>query len=181
MHGNVDARAKVGEVFEGFKSATTLGIERRERRSQQIAERLAIATTHATTHLVQIGESEVVRTIDDDGVGIRYVDTILDDGGREQHVVVVVREVEDDFLQLFGFHLSVADSYTGIGHVLLDDLGDMFEVGYAIVDKVNLTVAAHLEVDGIGYNLGRKSVHLGLYGIAVGRRRLDDTEVARTH
>ena len=81
LHGDVDARAQVGEVFESLKSAATLGIECREWRCQQVAERLAIATAHATTHLVQVAQSEVVGTIDDDGVGIGYVDTILNDGG----------------------------------------------------------------------------------------------------
>ena len=57
----------------------------------------------------------------------------------------------------------------------------MRQVGNTIVDKVHLTVAAHLEVYCLGNNLGRESVHLGLYGIAVGRRRLDYAQVARTH
>ena len=77
---------------------------------------------------MQIAQSEVVGTINNDGVGIRYVDTVLNDSGREQYVVIVVREVEDNLFQFLGLHLSVSDTYTRIGHVLLYNLGYMLQI-----------------------------------------------------
>ena len=129
---------------------------------------------------MQVAESEAVGTIDDDGVGIGYVDAVLDNGRRQQHIVVVVLEVKDDLLQLFRFHLSVAHSHTSVGHILLDDLLDALQVVDARIDKVHLSVARHLEVDGVGYDLGAEGVYLCLYRIAVGWRRLDDAQVAGT-
>ena len=116
--------------------------------------------------------------IDNDGVGIRDVDAVLNDSGGEQHVVVVVREVEDDLLELLGFHLSMSDGDAGIRDILVDHLRDMRQVADAIVHKVDLSVARHLEVDGIGDDLNTKGMDLRLDGIAVGGRCLDDTEVA---
>ena len=130
---------------------------------------------------MQVGESEAVGTIDDDGVGVGYVDAVLDDGGREQHVVVVVLEVEDDFLQLLRFHLSVTHCHAGVRDVLLDHLTDARQVVDAWVDEVDLSVARHLEIDGIGDNLRTQRVYLRLYGITVGRWRLDDAQVASPH
>ena len=117
-------------------------------------------------------------SVDDDGVGIGDVDTILDDGGREQHVVVVVREVEDDLLEFLGFHLSMTNGHAGIGDMGMDHLGDMGEVADAIVHEIHLSVARHLEVDGIGDDLCPKGVDLCLDGVTVGRRCLDNAEVA---
>ena len=50
-----------------------------------------------------------------------------------------------------------------------------------VVHEEHLPVAAHLEIDGVGNHLRTEHTEFRLYRIAVWRRRLDDTEVARTH
>ena len=120
-------------------------------------------------------------TIDDDGIGIGDVDTILDDGGGEQHIVVVVGEIEDDILEFAWLHLSMTNGHTGIGDVLMNEVGYLLQLTDTIIDEVDLTIARHLEIDGIGDDLCAKGMYLSLNGIAVGRRRLDDTEVASAY
>ena len=120
-------------------------------------------------------------TIDNDGIGIGDINTVLDDGGREQHIVVIVGEVEDNLFQFLWFHLSVTYCNTGIGHILLYYLGYVFKIGNAIVDKVNLTITRHLKVDGIGDDLSSEGMDFRLDGIAVGGRCLNDTEIAGAH
>ena len=127
---------------------------------------------------MEVGESEVMGTVDDDGVGIRDVDTILNDGGREQHIVVVIGEVEHNLLEFLRFHLSMTDGHTGIRDILMYHLGNMSEIADAVVDEIHLSVARHLEVDGIRDNLRSECMYLCLYGIAVGWWCLDDTQVA---
>ena len=126
---------------------------------------------------MKVRESEVMSRIDNNGVGIRDIDTILDDGRREQHVIVVVGEVEDDLLEFLRFHLSMSDSHTGIRDIFMDHLRDMGQVADAIVHEIDLSVARHLEVDGISDDLSPKGMNLRLDGIAVRGRCLDDTEV----
>ena len=75
----------------------------------------------------------------------------------------------------------MADADAAVGDVALDECLQLRQVGDAVVDEEHLPVAAHLEVDGVGNDLFVERVHLRLYGIAVGRRRLYDTEVARPH
>ena len=57
---------------------------------QEIAEGLAVATSHPASHLVEVGETEILRTIDDDGIGVGDVDTVFYDSSRKQYVIVVV-------------------------------------------------------------------------------------------
>ena len=131
---------------------------------------------------MQVGESEVVCVVDDDGVGIRDVDAVLHDGGGEQNVVVVVHEAHDDALHLLGLHLSVADGDACVGHILLNVQGNLRQVRYAVVDEENLSVTAHFEVDSLGYL--RPCVvldNLRLDGIAVGGWSLNDAHVAGPH
>ena len=120
-------------------------------------------------------------TIDDDGVSIGYVNTVLNNGRREQHIVVVVDEVEDNLLQLLGFHLSVTYGDAGIRDVLLYHLLDALQVVDARIDEVHLSIARHLKIDGISNDFRSHRVYLRLYGVTVGRWCLDDAQVAGTH
>ena len=79
----MDATTQIAEVLKCLQAATTLYRQIGQRRSQKIAESLAIASSHTTTHLVEIRESEAMGPIDDNRIGIRNIDTILYDGGRE--------------------------------------------------------------------------------------------------
>ena len=76
----MDTASQVAEVLDGLQASFRLGSEGGERRCQEVAECLPVASSHTTTHLVQVTQAEVLCGIDDDGVGVRYVDTALDDG-----------------------------------------------------------------------------------------------------
>ena len=91
--------------------------------------------------------------IDNDGVGIGDINTVLDDGGREQHIVVIVGEVEDNLFQFLRFHLSMTNGDTGIRDILMNHIGNLLQLTDAVVDKIDLSVARHLEVNGIDDNL----------------------------
>ena len=119
-------------------------------------------------------------TVDDNGIGIRNIDAVLNNCRRQQHIVVVVREVEHNLLQLLRLHLSVSDGDTGIRDVFMNHLGDMRQIADTVVDEIDLSIARHLEIDGICDDLRAKGMYLRLNGIAIGRRCLDDTQVTGT-
>ena len=177
----MDAAAQVAELLQGLQAAARVVGQEAERRREEVAEGLAVRASHAAAHLVQVAEAEVVRGVDDDGVRVRDVDAVLHDGGGEQHVVVVVDEVRDDFLQLRGRHLPVAHGHAGVRDVPCQQLPQVLEGADAVRHDEHLPVAAHLEVHGLGDDLVAERVYLRLYRAAVGRRRLDDGEVARAH
>ena len=181
LHGEVETAAQVAEGFQGFQSAACVEGERSLRRSYQIAECLLVATPHSASHLVQVAQSEVVGIHHDDGVGIGDIDSVLHDGGGEQHVEVVVDESHDDLFQFLGLHLSMSDGYAAIGHLLLYQHLQFGELGYPVAYEINLSVAAHLEVDGIGYGFRIEGDHLCMNRKAVWRRGAHDAHVAGAH
>ena len=130
---------------------------------------------------MQVAQPEVVSLIDDDGVHVGNVDTTLNDGGGNQHIVIEIDEIKNNFLQCLGVHLSVSDTDAGIGDVAMNHIGQFAQIAYAVVDNEDLSATAHLEIDGIDKHLFVIGVHLCLNGIAIGRRRLNDTEVACPH
>ena len=178
LHGDVDAAAQFAEVLEGLQSAACVRRQGGQWWRKQVAECLSVAASHTSTHLVEVAESEVMCRVDDDGVGVGNVDAVFHDGRREQHVVVVVREVEHYLLQLLGLHLSVAHSHAAVWHVLQYHVFQLPQIIDAVVDKEHLSVAAHLEVNGIGDDLCREGVYLRLYGVTVWRWSLYDAQVA---
>ena len=47
---------------------------------------------------MEVGKSKAVGIIDNDGICIGNVDTVLHDGRRKQHVIVVIDKSKDDIL-----------------------------------------------------------------------------------
>ena len=181
LHGQMKTTPQLGKVLQSLQSAARLGREHTLWRCQQIAERLFVAASYASAHLVKVAQAKPMRIINDNGVGIADIDAVFNDGGREEHVVIVVHEAHDDFFQLIGFHLPVTDGNAAVGHIFLDEVGYLLQAVDAIVHKINLAVAAHFEIDGVGYHLMPKGGKLGMDGITVGRRRADNAHVARSH
>ena len=90
----------------------------------------------------------------------------------------MIGEVHDNLLQFFRLHLSVTNGHPCVGDVLVYYLGYACKVFNTVVYEIHLTVAAHLEVYGIGNDVGTESVNLCLYRVAVGRRCLYYAQVA---
>ena len=70
---------------------------------------------------------------------------------------------------------------TGIRDIFADEFLDALQVVDARIDEIHLSVARHLKIDGVGNHLCTKGMYLGLNGIAVRGRRLDDAQVTGTH
>ena len=177
----MDATAQVGEVLDGLQASFCFGSKGGQRRCQQVTESFFIAPPHTSAHLVQVTEAEVLRLVDDNGIGIGYVDATFDDGSGKQHVVIVIDEIKDYLLQFGRLHLSVSDTDTAVGNVPLYHGLQLKQIGNTVIHEEYLPVTAHLEIDGVGNDFLVEGVHFRLDGIAVRRRCLDDAQVARTH
>ena len=91
--------------------------------------------------------------VDDDGVGIGYVYTILDDGRSQQHVELAIYEVHNQAFELLGWHTSVAHAHTCLGTETCDESLQRSEILHVVMHEVNLTSARQLLLDGIAYDL----------------------------
>ena len=130
---------------------------------------------------MEITQSKVLRLIDNDSVGIRNINTTFDDCSCQEYIIVVVDKIQNNLLQLCRFHLSMSNRYTAIRDMTFDHRFQFRQVRNPVIDKEDLTVAAHLKIDGIRYHFFIKSMHFGLNRIAVGWRSRNHTQVACTH
>ena len=94
----------------------------RRQREQRIGAQLRAPDPAA--QLVELRQAEHVGAVDDQRVGGRDVEAGLDDGGRQQHVVLAVVERRHDVLELGRRHLAVRDRDLHLRHVLVEELLD---------------------------------------------------------
>lgn len=130
-------------------------------------------------HLIELRQAEVVGVVDDDGIGIGDVEAVLDDTRREQDVVIALVEVHHDVLEHLFRHLPVRRLDSRLRHERLDVVAHAVDRIDAVVDEVDLAAALHLAPDGVRDDRVVVLDDIRLHGEALGRRRLDDTHIAR--
>ena len=130
---------------------------------------------------MQLGQAEILSVVDDYRVDVGHVHAALDDGGGEEYVVVVVGEVDDGLLEFFRLHAAVGDGHACVGDEAVYHCLKLCQALDAVVDEENLSVAAELEVDGLGDEFVREGRDLCDDGVAVCRRRGYRRQVAGAH
>ena len=143
-----ESRAQVAELFErGQTAARNLG-QLVLRRNEQVRIGAAIGAAHAPAQLVELAEAVALGAVDEDGIGERDVETVLDDRGGDEHIELVAHEGEHDFFQVVLAHLAVRHGDTRRGHKLLNARGDFVDGFDAIVHEEHLAAALQLHLDG---------------------------------
>ncbi len=95
-HGDLEAAAELGGLTDRLQPFVCLLGQRRLRRIEEIGVGAHAGAADATTELVELPEPEPVGAVDDERVHRRHVDAGLDDRGADEHVVLVLPEVDDD-------------------------------------------------------------------------------------
>ena len=173
-----EPRAQLGELLEGLEALLGERRELRERRDEEIGRRLAGGAAHPAAQLVELGQPEEVRPVDDEGVDERDVDAVLDDRRRDEDVVLAGDEGHHPLLEDGAGHPAVDGDDPGLGDELFHETGHLVDVLDAVVDVVDLPAAVELLADGRGHELGVPGRHDGVDGQPVPGRRLDQADVA---
>ena len=84
--------------------------------TQQVGVGAAVGAADAAAQLVELGEAVAVGAVDEEGVGARDVEAVLDDRGRDQHVGAALDEGEHRPLELGLGHLAVRHRDPRLGH-----------------------------------------------------------------
>ena len=144
---DAEPAAEIAELADGREPLLRDRRQRVFRRHQQVRVRAAIGASDAPAQLIELRQPVAIGAIDDDGVGVRDVEAVLDDGRREQHVVLVRDEVDHHALELFFAHLPVGDGHARLGHEPRDQVAERVDRLDAVVDEVDLAAALHLGAD----------------------------------
>ncbi len=93
---------------------------------------------HPAAKLVEISETESIGAIDQDRIGIRNIETALDDGGRDQHIDFPRHISAHHVLELVFLHLAMADFHLRLRAQLADPLRGAKDGVDPVVQKIDL-------------------------------------------
>ena len=97
--------------------------------------------------LIELGKTERVGVVDDDGVDVRNVDARFDDRRGDENIEILAHEPEHDLLQHLLVHLPVTDAEAGLRHELAQLVRQTVDVMDTVVDEVDLAAAVDLPQD----------------------------------
>ena len=140
-HGDLEAGAQLGVVAERAEALGRLLGEGRGAGVQQVRVGALAAAADPPAYLVELGEAEHVRALDDQRVGLRDVDPRLDDARRDQHVRVAAQEREHPLLEVLLVELAVGDLEADAGAQPAQPLRGLVDRLDPVVDEEGLAAA----------------------------------------
>jgi hypothetical protein len=125
---NAKAGAQLRELSDGRPNVVAQSArDSCSGRNQQICVSPAVRAAYAAAQLIKLRKTVRIGAIYDDCVRARDVYSILDNRGRNEHVIFVINEIQHDALHLFLIHLAVTHGDARLGHKSLHQRGDRLD------------------------------------------------------
>ena len=138
---------------------------------------LPVAPAHPAPQLIKLAEAEPFRVIHNQGICVRHVQAVFNNGCAQQHVIVAVVEVQHHVFQLVFLHLPVGHAHPGFRHQCPQPLIEAADAPHPVVQKVDLSAPAEFTQDGVpDQGIGILRNH-GLYRDPLFRRGFQHTHV----
>ena len=177
MSGQHEAGTQILCFRDGFKALLRVCGDGSGWWCQQIGVGLMVRAPDTAAELVQLCQPELVRALDDNGVGAGNVDAGFDNGGAHQHVEALVIEVRHDLFQLALAHLAMGNAHACFRDQLAQILGGFLDGGHIVVQEVHLAASQYLPQDGF-FDHGLVPLsHKGFYRQASRGGRGDDRQI----
>src|SRR5690606_17265110 len=125
---NIEPAAQFAELLQRLYAFTGIFGHCRVWRSYKITEGFFVASPHTPPHLVKVRQSEVIRIVDKDSIGVRYIQPAFYNGSSHQNIKLSVHKGKHQFLELFAIHLSVTHAYLRPRHEALNHTGNLLNV-----------------------------------------------------
>ena len=178
-HGDLKAGAQVAELLQRAQPAAGEVADLALLGEHQVAVGLDARAADASAELVHLAQPVMVGAVEEQGVGARDVEPVLDEGRGHQHVGVVLHEGQHALLDLVLGQLAVDDEHPRPGHPLAHLVGEAVDGPHPVVDEVDLAFAGQLALDRALEQLRAARHDLGLDRRAPGRRGVEDRDVPR--
>ncbi len=166
-------------ALERGEAFARVGVDEARGRQQEDRAPLRGGAPDAPAQLIEVGEAERLRLVDEDRVGARDVDARFDDGGRQQQVVRAALEVAHLARERARVHLAVRDDDPEMRAERVQALFDLADGGDAVVEEEDLAAARELRFDGRAHDRVGVAHDRRLHRHALARRRAQERQVAR--
>ena len=157
-----------------------LGLRRQRLSDRQGEQRIGtrLGAPHPAAQLVELGKAEHVGAMDDQRVGGGNVQSGLNDGGRQQHIVFAVVEGIHHVIELARRHLAMGGGEFEFRHMLAQKLRLFLQIADARTDIEALSAAIMLAQQRLADHKPVERRHEGPHRQPVEWRRGDQREFA---
>src|SRR5215831_1217590 len=100
-----------------------------------------VGTSDAPAQLMELCKPELIRPIDDDGIGARHVDAALDDRRTDEQVAALMVKVEHDLFEFALAHLPMTDGNARFRNEFRNRLRSPLDCFDTVVHVVDLSAA----------------------------------------
>ena len=180
-HGNLEAGPQFRKVPDGLEPFLGNFTEHPILFVQEIGIGQPGGPAHPSPHLVQLGQAEVFRPVDDDGVGQGHVQAVFDDGGAQEHVEVPLVEPQHHIFQFDLGHPSMGQTDGDPGDQFPEMSSDPAQPLDPVVDIVDPSAPADFPFQGFPDHPVIIFGHIGFHRQPVFRRGFDDAHVPSLH
>ena len=178
--GNGKARTQIGVLGNRLQPLMGCFRKRTVRGIEEVRISALTASAHTPTQLVQLGQTEGIRAVNNQRICIGNIQTGFHDGRTHQHVKIVVPEINDDAFKLMFVELSVSDPNSRFGNKFLNMRCDRRNGIHAVMHVENLPIAQEFPANrradlriGVG-------THKGKDGLSFFGRSLEDRHFTNT-
>ena len=112
---------------------------------------------------MKVTQTDILSLIDDDGIGIRYVETVFDDGSAQKHIIITGHKIKYLVFQHLSFHLSVSHTYLHIRHEPVQDIVYGLKFLHPVMKKEYLSSPAQLIIYDLLYFIRVEKHYLCLH------------------
>ena len=178
LQGDAHARSEISVLGNGREPLMGSLGERPLGVVEEIGVRPLAATADPPAQLVQLAQTEVIGPVDDERVRVGDVDARFDDSRADEHVDLLVPEVDDHLLKRTLAHLPVGDRDSRLRHEIAQPRCDPVDRLDPVVNEEHLAVSEQLAADRSRDLLIVIGADEGEHRVALLRWGLDDRHLA---
>ena len=169
------AAAELGEVLE--HPQPLFGLIRDAVGYDQVTVGAPVPASNASPDLVQLGEAEAIRPVHDQRIGVRHVQSVLDDRGADEDLGASPHEAGHGAVQRRDPHLAVRHVDGRFAHQPAHSFGSGVDGLDPVVQKEHLAAPVQLALAGLRDKVVAPRDEVGDDGHAVAGRGTDDRQI----
>ena len=150
-----------GVFLEHAKALNCIVGEHSARRHKQVRIGTVKASADPATKLIELTETETVRPVDHNSVGIGKIEAILDNHRTEQNIHIAVLKSFHRRFKLFFRHLAVRDHNLRLGNDTLQHGTHRIDGTDPVMHEKHLSIAGNFAVYRLFYKLFIEWTYLG--------------------
>ena len=132
-HGNFKSGAEFRVLLDGRYALAGRADGHQLSWQEKVGVRLVAGTSDAPAKLIEVGQSESIRSVDDDGIRIGDIEAAFDNRCRDEDVGLAFCEAFHHGLEFLFLHLPVADGDAGVFDEFADAIGHALDGLDAVV------------------------------------------------